>query len=247
METVDRRTATSPCSLCRNVYRSLHRRKLDIGFLAGLASFLASTALAQWQSRDVGVLSPQVKLSINALSGGAYWVEGRVSNGGFVIGDEGVIAIDAQYFAITAMNELEEIARIPARPVNDIIITHSDSDHINGPPAFTAGTEVIAEETPKTEMIQALADPNPNFTKPPIELKHYFPTHTVGSGEDLVFDGIRVVLICTASVHTEGDVVIFLPTRKVVFAGDLLTSATGPYPGIHLEKHGSSPGWIESK
>ena len=189
---------------------------------------------------------PDVALSLHALPGGTYWVGGGVSNTGFVIGDKGVIAIDAQYFAITAKNELSEIARITPKPVNVIILTHSDPDHINGLPAFPAGAEIIAQENAKAEMVQALADLHPAFTKPPAELKDYLPTHTVKNREDLSLDGIRVILIHTAPAHTDGDLVVFLPAQRLVFAGDLLAPAVGPYPGIHLEKHGSSLGWIES-
>jgi glyoxylase-like metal-dependent hydrolase (beta-lactamase superfamily II) len=37
-----------------------------------------------------------------------------------------------------------------------------------------------------------------------------------------------------------------MPAQRLVFAGDLLTPSIGPYPAIHLNKHGSSLGWIES-
>ncbi len=225
------------------------RHKRGIGWVlatAALAILLAPSAFAQPQTRGVAIPSADVPLSVTALPGGAYWVGGGVSNAGFVIGDKGVIAIDAQYFAITAKNELAEIAKITPKLVNVIILTHSDPDHINGLPAFPLGTEIIAQENAKTEMIQALADPHPNFTKPPAELKDYLPTHTVKSREELVLDGVRVILIHTAPAHTDGDLVIFLPAQRVVFAGDLLAPAVGPYPGIHLEKHGSSLGWIES-
>jgi glyoxylase-like metal-dependent hydrolase (beta-lactamase superfamily II) len=143
--------------------------------LAGLASFLTASAFAQTQSPALALPSPDVRLSVNALSGGAYWVGGGVSNAGFVIGKNGVIAIDAQYFAITAKNELAEIAKITPEPVSVVILTHSDPDHINGLPAFPIGAEVIAQQNARSEMIEALADPHPNFTKPPAELKDHLP------------------------------------------------------------------------
>ena len=43
--------------------------------------------------------------------------------------------------------------------------------------------------------------------------------------------------------HTSGDLIVYLPDQKIVFAGDILTLQF-PYPLIHLEKNGSSEGWI---
>ena len=213
---------------------------------AAIFALLVPSAVAQPQSRGAGIPSPNVALSVTALPGHAYWVGGGISNTGFIVGDKGVIAIDAQYFLVTAKNERVEIAKITPKPVNAIILTHSDPDHINGLPAFAPGAEIIAQENAKAEMVAALADPHPAFTKPPPEMKDYLPTRTVKNREELVLDGVRVILIHTAPAHTDGDLVIFLPAQKVVFAGDLLAPAVGPYPGIHLEKHGSSLGWIES-
>ena len=39
---------------------------------------------------------------------------------------------------------------------------------------------------------------------------------------------------------------MYLPQQEVVFAGDLITPAISSYPGIHLDKHGSSLGWLQS-
>ncbi len=224
-------------------------RKSGVGStltVAALFAFLLPSALAQPESRGAGTPSPDVTLSITALPGHAYWVGGGIANTGFVIGDKGVIAIDAQYFAVTAKNELGEIAKITPKPVNAIILTHSDPDHVNGLPAFPRGAEIIAQENAKAEIIAALADPHPAFTKPPAELKDYLPTRTVKLRKELMLDGVRLILIHTGPAHTDGDLVIFLPVQKIVFAGDLLAPAVGPYPGIHLEKHGASLGWIQS-
>jgi len=46
-----------------------------------------------------------------------------------------------------------------------------------------------------------------------------------------------------APAHTSGDLVVYLPSEKIVFTGDII-AAQLPDPLIHLEKHGSSEGWI---
>jgi glyoxylase-like metal-dependent hydrolase (beta-lactamase superfamily II) len=181
-------------------------------------------------------------LSVKSLGGGAYWVSGGIGNTGFIVGNTGVIAIDAQMFIPTARKQLAEIAKITTKTVKVMVLTHSDPDHINGLPAFPIGMEIIAQSNAKQVMQALVGDPNSNGFPPSPEIGNYVPTRTVKDSETTVLDGVPVVLIHTGPAHTDDDLVIYLPMQKLVFAGDLLTPAIGPYPGIHLEKHGSSLG-----
>lgn len=185
-------------------------------------------------------------LSVMALRGGVYWVSGGVPNTGFVVGEGGVVAIDAQTFVPTARRELAEIAKITAEPVNAIILTHSDPDHINGLPAFPVGSQIIAQENAKAEIQAGLNNPHPGGMPSPPALKDYVPTLVVGDSKDLVLDGVRFELMHVAPAHTDGDLIVYLPVQKIVFAGDLLTPGMSAYPVIHLNKGGSSLGWIKS-
>lgn len=185
-------------------------------------------------------------LSVKPLGSDAYWVTGGIGNTGFVIGDTGVIAIDAQTFIPSARKQLAEIAKLTTKPVKVMILTHSDPDHINGLPAFPRGMDIIAQDSAKTEIQAVITDPTANGFPPSDEIRHYLPTRTVKASETTVLDGVPVVLIHTAAAHTDGDLAIYFPTKKLVFAGDLLTPAIGPYPGIHLNKQGSSLGLFAS-
>lgn len=183
-------------------------------------------------------------LTVKPLGDGAYWVTGGISNTGFVVGNTGVIAIDAQMFTPTAKKQLAEMARITRKPVKVIVLTHSDPDHINGLPAFPRGLEIIAQENAKQEIQALVARPDSNGFPPSPEIGNYVPTRTVKDTEAMLLDGVPLLLIHTGPAHTDGDLAIYLPRQKLVFAGDLLTPAVGPYPGIHLDKHGSSLGML---
>ena len=185
-------------------------------------------------------------LSVQPLNGGVYWVSGGVSNTGFIVGDDGVIVVDAQMFVPAAQKVLGEIAKITSLPVKEIILTHSDPDHVNGLPAYAAGTEIIAQENVTGEIQNALAEVNPGPGAAPAALKDYLPTRLVRNTESMVLDGVRVVLVHVSPAHTDADLIVYLPVQKIVFAGDLVTPEVGLYPVIHLEKHGSSSGWIKS-
>jgi glyoxylase-like metal-dependent hydrolase (beta-lactamase superfamily II) len=71
--------------------------------------------------------------------------------------------------------------------------------------------------------------------------KDYLPNKIVTRRENDTIDGIKMTLIHVASAHTSGDLAIYLPDQKIVISGDLI----GPGdPLIHLQKNGSSEGWI---
>jgi glyoxylase-like metal-dependent hydrolase (beta-lactamase superfamily II) len=215
-------------------------------FLAlSLAAAVSAPALAQ----DSGQLHRK-PLVVSPLGKGAYLVTGGITNAGVVVGDKGVIAIDAQMFVEDAKREQAEIAKITKKPVHAVILTHSDIDHVNGLPGWPRGIQIIAQENTKSEIQVAIENTDPRQMTSPPGLKDYLPTHSIRRSETMVIDGVQVVLTHLAAGHTDGDLVIYLPAQRVVLTGDLLTIGDpnlpegGLYPVIHLNKHGSSLGWI---
>jgi glyoxylase-like metal-dependent hydrolase (beta-lactamase superfamily II) len=179
-------------------------------------------------------------LKVMPLRGGVYWTSGGAGgNTGFIIGSNGVIVIDAKTTADSARAVLAEIAKATSKPVTHVILTHSDADHVNGLAGFPKGLTIIAHENCKSEMLDALADAPPAMAP----LRDYLPTQTVANTEDLTIDGVRLRLLHLAPGHTSGDLMVYLPEQKILFAGDILTMQF-PYPLIHREKHGSTEGWI---
>lgn len=209
---------------------------LSLGLV--LAAILPGPAVAQERPGPLTLSAHQVKP-------GVYWVDGGVSNTGFVVGDKGVIAIDAQKTGEAANAALAEIAKVTAQKVDTVIVTHSDPDHVGGLPAYPAGTQIIAQENTRAAILASAADP----AAPPVYAglygklaASYLPSHLVGQSESVTIDGIRMQLIYVAPAHSSGDLVIYLPEKKVVFAGDIVTTNTGRFPVIHIG--GSSLGWI---
>jgi glyoxylase-like metal-dependent hydrolase (beta-lactamase superfamily II) len=120
-----------------------------------------------------------------------------------------------------------------------VILTHSDGDHVDGLPAFPRGVTIIAQETCKTDMQEALRTPRG------AGLGDWLPTHTVKDKESMNIDGVRFTLLNFGPAHTSSDLIIYLPDQKIVFVGDLVELKFS-YPFIHAEKNGSSEGWIRT-
>ena len=207
-----------------------HRRILNwtITSLAILGALAASAAAQQ--------VPPLV---VKPLKGGVYWTAGGAGgNTGIIVGQKGVIVIDAKTTADSAKEMLAEIAKITPKPVTTVILTHSDRDHVNGLAAFPKGVTVIAHENNKKEQEKALQAGGAGA--PP---RDYLPTQVVTKErETLKLEGVRVTLIHVTQAHTSGDLAVYLPEQKIVFAGDLIVTNRAD-PLIHLEKNGSSEGW----
>jgi len=173
------------------------------------------------------------------LKPNVYWIEGGGGNSGVIVGDKSVIVIDAKTSAAGGKELLEDIAKITPKPVTAVIETHSDSDHINGLVSFPAGITIIAHENNKKE--QDIAFAAGGRGGPP---EGYLPNQLVSkSKESLKIAGVKVELFHWAPAHTSGDLVVFLPDEKIVFTGDIIAAQLAD-PLIHLEKNGSSAGWI---
>src|SRR5882672_9638276 len=192
---------------------------------------LATLASAQMQPPPV---------SVKPLTGGVYWTQGGAGgNTGLIVGKDGVIVIDAKTTPDSAKEMLDALAKLTPKPVTHVILTHSDRDHVNGLSAFpNKGLTIISQTNAKKEIEESLNGPD----AAPLD---YLPTKTVDKQESLTIDGVRLQLLHFAPAHTSGDLIVYLPEQKIVFTGDLIVSLN-PFPLIHLEKHGSSAGWIES-
>lgn len=210
----------------------MHRRR---GFFVGFAAILSLSVLATVAVAQGPAAAP---LMVHQLKPNVYWVEGGGGNSGVIVGDKGVIVVDAKTTAASGKELLDDIAKITPKPVTTVILTHSDGDHVNGLASFPAGITIIAHENNKKEQDTALAAGGRGA--PPAG---HLPTQTISKNkDDLKVDGVKVELLHWAPAHTSGDLVVYLPSEKIVFTGDIIT--TQPDALIHLEKNGSSEGWV---
>ena len=208
------------------------RNSVSFGFASCVSlSALATLAVAQGPA--------PAPLMVHQLKPNVYWIEGGGGNSGVIVGDKGVIVVDAKTTPAAGKELLDDIAKITPKPVTTVIETHSDGDHVNGLASFPAGITIIAHENNKKEQDAALAAGGRGA--PPTG---HLPTQTISKNkEDLKIDGVKLEVLHWAPAHTSGDLVVYLPAEKIVFTGDIIATQL-PDPLIHLEKNGSSEGWI---
>ena len=210
----------------RREIRSYMKRNIIIGILF--------TAVAGAQQAPAPFVTKQLAKNV-------YWTSGGGGNSGIIIGRKGVTIIDAKTTLDGGKQLLAEVAKLTPKPVMNVILTHSDGDHVNGLVAFPSGLTIIAQENNRKEQEAALKAGGRGA--PPADR---LPNKLITKNkETLNIDGVKYTLLHWGVAHTSGDLIILLPAQKVVFTGDIIATQR-PDPIIHLEKGGSSAGWIET-
>ena len=178
-------------------------------------------------------------LTVEPVRGGMYLVKGGSgANTAFLVGKTSVTVIDSKMTEESTKAVLAEIRKVTPNPVRQIILTHSDGDHVNGLNGFPRGLPITAHANTRKDMEEAFKDPKMGALTP------YLPGETITGDKTIDADGVRVDLLHFGPAHTSGDLVVFLPQQKIAFAGDLLF--VGRDPLIHRQKGGSSLGLAQT-
>jgi glyoxylase-like metal-dependent hydrolase (beta-lactamase superfamily II) len=178
-------------------------------------------------------------VTVRNLKDNVYVADGGGGTSTIVIGQNGVIVVDAKNREPDGKQLFEAVGKLTNKPITTVIFTHSDPDHVRGLQGFPKGLHltIIAHENDKKEIDQDLAVGGAG--SPP---KEYLPNKLVTqTRESMTIEGVKMTLIHIAPAHTTGDLAVYFPDYKVVASGDLLGDGD---PSIHLFKNGSSEGWI---
>ena len=169
-------------------------------------------------------------------------MEGR-PNAGFVVTSAGVVVIDALATPRQAEQLIGVIRAVTRRPIRWLILTHHHPDHHFGASVFRRlGVGVIAHPDRKVLASEAGEDA---LTADWVRLVGLdamrgfefadIPDKPV-SGTDTLRMGNQVLVIKhPGAAHSAGDLLVWMPRERVLFAGDLLVE-----DGISMVVDGSS-------
>ena len=218
-----------------------------MGISTGFAFVTLATVLAAvspvWAQQPPVPQQPStqqapVTLQVHQISPNIYWVQGGGGNSGVIVGEHGVIVIDTKVRPDLGKQLVDDIAQITPKPITTVIVTHSHIDHVGGLPSFPNGITIIAHENAMKELQAAVAKGG-NGAPAPDRLPNKIVTK---DKEDLTIDGVKLELLHRGPGHTTGDMVVYLPSEKLVFTGDLI-EGNRFRPEIEVI-NGASEGWI---
>ncbi len=210
-------------------------KKKIVCFLVGALAVAGFVASAVAQQPAAALTMKQLKPNVWAGLGGSG------GNSTIIIGQAGVIVVDAKQTEQGAKDLLAEIAKITPKPVTTVVFTHSDGDHVNGIVAYPAGVTIIAHENDKKELDAAVASGGRGA--PPA---NRLPNRLVTKDKEATtIEGVKVEFYHFAPAHTSGDLMVYLPDEKIVSTGDIIVSnRADDNPNVHFEKNGSTEGWL---
>jgi cyclase len=155
-----------------------------------------------------------------------------INNTGFLVGSDGVVSIDSTSTEKRTRALLGAIASVTAAPVRTLINTHSHLDHTNGN-CFFGPTTIVAHEACRTEVLDAPAMVPGRGPFPDVEWGHIEkapPTLTFSDSVTVWVDDLECqVRYVGTPAHTTNDVIVWLPGRSVLFAGDLVFNGGTPF------------------
>ncbi len=177
------------------------------------------------------------------------------ANFAFVIGDDGVTAVDCGWWPDGMARALTDLKSVTDLPVTHIIFTHSHGDHVGGCGAIPgvdsmpviassmheqARLDIVSSAFPfvgrrATDQMGFLLEPGPagdvgvgvGPRRTGGRPQYFQATRTVSDGESLTLGGVQIEVI-TAPSDVADAIALWIPEEGVLLPGDVL-GGIGPY------------------
>ena len=227
-------------------YRNLTGVSRVAGFAtAAIVAFgLAGPAAAQQTSfggfePPAGWLPPPldptgVQLQTKELAPGVYALLSTrppVDNSGFIVGEKGVLVIDAHINGAMARQIQAAVRDVTDKPILYLVNTNYHGDHTFGNYAFPAETKIVAHRKTAAAMRhfdreKALLLPTVNGNAAVFDdVRLRLPDVTFEKSLRLDLGGRVVELHHFGHGNTPGDTVVYVPEAKVAWTGNLVLGA----------------------
>lgn len=187
-------------------------------------------AVPTWE-RELRELAPNVYAYIQA--GGPGRDNVSVSDAGLIVGDSSVLVIDALAAPMHAAAFVDAIRTVTDKPFRHLVNTHHHSDHVNGNQYFP-GAEIVGHPYCRDEVVKMVPGPAKwpkrdgwsDGTEDRIILP---PTTTVDGTLTYYYGKTIVQILPMVPAHSFGDLVVYLPQHKILFAGDVAFFYVAPF------------------
>jgi len=167
----------------------------------------------------------------------AFTAEGD-PNSGVIVGDDGVMIIDAQATPVMARQVIDRVARITDKPIKYVLLTHYHAVRVLGASAYD-GAEIIASDATRALIAErGKQDMDSEIGRFPRLFRAVesipgltWPSLTFPDQMSVWLGKREVRIMHIGRGHTAGDVVAFVPDADVVFSGDLVEYHSACYCG----------------
>jgi glyoxylase-like metal-dependent hydrolase (beta-lactamase superfamily II) len=214
------------------LHRSLGHRLVPLLLLAAVALALAGSAYAQQAPAG-----PQSLAELTRLADDVYVFRYETYQTIFIVTDDGVIAADPISLQNTAIAPLYKaaIASVTDQPVRYVVYGHDHNDHITGGDVFADTAQFVSQRLAAAR-IAARADP-----RAPV------PTILFDDHLTLELGGKTVELYYIGPAHSDNDLILVYPARRIAFVADVIEPEGLPPMGqSNPEEYLAAMRWIEN-
>ena len=191
-----------------------------------LAAVLSAGGIPTASPPHLRRLAPGVYAALGDTGRGS---EGQ-PNAGFVVTGDGVVVIDALASPRQGQELVDAIRRVTDQPIRWLVLTHHHPDHHFGAIVFRRlGAKVIAHPDRTTLALERGEDALVADWVRVVGLDAMRgfefadrPDRPVTGTDTLRLGGRRLVIRHPGAAHSPGDLMVWLPDDRVLFAGDLL-------------------------
>ncbi len=192
-------------------------------------------------------VAPGVWSAIGATAPGTYANSGHNNNLSFVITDAGVLVVNAGDNYLLAKALHEEIRKITDQPVRYVVLENGQGHAMLGSSYWQEqGVPVIAhvdalheieqQSFALLERMQARAEEKAEGTKVVLPDETFEDKKVIQLGDE------RIELLNLGPAHSPGDIIVWLPERRLVISGDMAFHQRM----LPLFEHTDSGAWIET-
>ncbi|MDD5286848.1 MAG: MBL fold metallo-hydrolase [Desulfuromonadaceae bacterium] len=158
------------------------------------------------------------------------------ANAGIIIGADGVLVVDTLISAKEGERFLADIRKVTNKPIKYVVNTHTHLDHAFGNCVFAKlGATVISHTADRAMLDRIGAGTLKGISNYGLKSEDMagteivLPTLSFSDRMQIYLGDETVELIRTASSHTEGSLVVYVPSKKLLFAGDILFTDFHPF------------------
>jgi glyoxylase-like metal-dependent hydrolase (beta-lactamase superfamily II) len=170
----------------------------------------------------------------------AYTAEGD-PNSGVVIGDDSVLIVDTTATPAMAQDLIEKIRTVTDKPIKHVVLSHYHAVRVLGASAYFAegaqqviasrGTYELIEERGEADMKSEIERFPRLFAGVETVPGLTWPTLVFEREITLFLGKLEVKIMHLGAGHTKGDTVVWIPSEKVLFSGDLVEYDAACYCG----------------